>query len=378
MAYFEEENPFKAKAYEGPSDFCDRVDETKRIISALENNRNLVLLSPRRLGKTGLIHHVFNAFDRQNAAQTYYVDILQTNNLHGFVNILSKTIINKYSSKTAKGFKYIFDFFSKLRPKICYDNLTNQPYLEFSAGTEIEGQATLEQIFFYLHKQNKKVILAIDEFQQVNEYPEKNTEACLRSLMQQYPQIGFIFSGSHKHIMLNMFTNQKRPFYQSSELMYLERIPTNAYLPFICQKFKEGKRTLPEELAMEILTWTRRHTFYVQYTCNRLYAANIKKIKHQHLIELYGNILKENEQAFINYRNLLTTNQFELLRAIAYNEGVEKPNSHEFISKYNIGAASTVSRALDALIAKEMAFIDEGKYQVYEVFFSRWLQYMIR
>ena len=257
---------------------------------------------------------------------------------------------------------------------ITYNSISGQPSLEFDIKTEKEADKTIEEIFNYIKKQDRRIVIAIDEFQQILNFPEKNTEAILRSNIQKINNASFIFSGSQKHLLISIFGNYSRPFYQSTETMYLKEINRNEYVKFIRNRFKEGGKKIEEEEVNMVLEWTRNHTFYVQYVCNKLYGTNNKIISKTIIQQIFSEILKENEPVYYNFRNLLTDYQFKLLKAIAKENGVAMPNSKDFIYKYKLNSPSSVDSGLKPLSDKEMIYYEEGKYLVYDVFLSRWLE----
>ena len=239
-------NPFVLKDYAGPEYFCNRTEETARIINAVENQRNLTISSVRKMGKTGLIHHVFNQLQSSGNIDTIYLDIYYTDSLAGFINKLGSAILAERESLTEKIKRIINGFIRNIRPTISFDSLSGAPVFSFNVENEARGIKTLEELFGFLHERSaeKPVVIAIDEFQQIAEYPEKNIEALLRSNIQQLQNVNFIFSGSDKQLLTNMFTEVKRPFYQSTEFMHLSEIPVNEYTEFIKSKFNSGAKQI--------------------------------------------------------------------------------------------------------------------------------------
>ena len=216
------DNPFVYQGYEGPEYFCDRAEETKNMISALNNGRNLTLISPRKIGKTGLINHAFYQIKKENKeAICIYVDIFSTKNLQEFVETLCRAVIEDALEREKSFANKVLDFFKGLRPTITPDMMTGLPTVSVSV-VPVQAEYTLKSIFTHLNELGKPVYLAIDEFQQITEYPEKGTEAMLRSYIQFIHHVNFIFSGSKKHLMEEMFCAPNRPFYQSTQLMNLE------------------------------------------------------------------------------------------------------------------------------------------------------------
>jgi hypothetical protein len=265
---------------------------------------------------------------------------------------------------------------SALRPKITYDALTGEPSISIDVKNEKEALHTLDEIFGYLkeHTKHHKIIIAIDEFQQVLEYPGKNTEALLRSKIQLLPNVAFIFSGSRKHLLIDMFTSARRPFYQSTDLLELNVINPEVYAAFIQKQFKKGKKNIATRDILYILEWTRDVTFYVQSVCNRLFYQPTREITRELINQTLYDLMKERETGFFNYRQLVAAQQWNLLMAIAKEGKVKEPTAADFMQRYKLGANSTVRTALKALLQKELIVQDKGEYFVYDVYFSRWLE----
>lgn len=369
-------NPFIIKNYISPVFFCDREKETKRIISAINNQRNLTLSSIRKMGKTGLIHHVLYQLNKTNKIDTIYLDIYDTTSLSDFINKFGTALLQIKETFSEKLKRKTNEFIQRIRPTITYDNLTGIPSLSFYVDNEQMGKNTLEDLFHFLQNRSseKKIVIAIDEFQQITNYAGLNVEALMRNNIQSLQNVNFIFSGSDKHLLANIFTNAKRPFYQSTELMHLEEIPSESYQNFISLKFKDQKIICKNDVIPLILEWSKRHTFYVQYLCNKIVSSERKQIDKEVLKQIFHEILQENEAYYYEYKNLLTSQQWKLITAIAKESGISKISSSSFIRNYNLSNPSTVRRGIKALLEKELIYKKGEAFFVYDVFFSRWLE----
>ena len=372
------ENPFLVSGYRTPHYFCDRINETKLLCDHFKNGKNTTLFSIRRLGKTGLINHVFSALSKSKKIVCIYVDIYTTTNLKEFTNTLATAIYNVFPEK--KGFgKKIVDAILGLRPVISYDGLTGMPEISLNFTQTRQYEKTIQQIFTFLDNQNIQTVLAIDEFQQILEYPEKNVESILRTYIQPLKNINFIFCGSNQKMMHEIFGNAKRPFFASCTNMHLGNISNENYTAFIKMHFSENKKNIESEAIEYILEFTHSHTYYTQYVCNRIYAEGLKKIMADDVKAICKNILLENENTYLQYRNLLTVQQWKLLTAIAKAEKTGKLHSKDFLKKYDLGTTSTVSRSIISLLEKEMVYLSndstQNYYSVYDKFLMRWLQY---
>ena len=370
-------NPFLLKDYVSPVYFCNRTNETESLIKNAQNGLNTTLISIRRMGKTGLLHHVLHQIKRDQSAIGIYADMYDTENLKDFTNRIANGILRAFPEKDPL-WKKVFGFLKKLRPIITIDELTGLPELSLDYSKDKQFENTLLELFNFLEKQHQPVLLIIDEFQQINAYPEKNMEAILRTKIQTLKNVHFIFSGSSPHILTEMFYSYKRPFYQSTQALFLTKIAAQDYQAFIKYHFETNKKQIADAAIEFILEFTKIHTFYTQLLCHRLFLYGGKKITeaiaHQQAME----ILKLNEVLYFQYRNMLTSNQWKLLKAIAKEERVEQITASGFIKKHDLGAASTVKRSLESLLKTEMIFIEQEEdtkyYCVYDCFFSRWLE----
>jgi hypothetical protein len=369
-------NPFHLKGYHGPALFCDRVEETNLLIENANNGVNTTLLSLRRMGKTGLIHHAFNKMDKEKEWTCIYVDIYATQSLAEFTNQLASAILTAFPQNNSMGKNFI-DMIKGFSPTISYDPLTGIPEISFSYSQPRQYEHSLKGLFEFLEKQNKHVVIALDEFQQIANYPEKNTEALLRTIIQSLKKVVFIFCGSHKHLLMEMFNSAKRPFFSSTQPLYLDVIASGEYRKFIKKLFTKATRSIDAESLEFILTWTRGHTYYTHALCNKIYAQNITDNNIEDVYYACDSILKEQENIFYQYRNLLTAAQWHLLKAIGKESKVYQPTGSAFIAKYQLGNPSSVKRSLEALLGKEMVSRTSAQendyYQVQDCFLSRWL-----
>ncbi|MDF1576729.1 MAG: ATP-binding protein [Bacteroidales bacterium] len=365
-------NPFLLSGYISHEYFCDRELETNRLINAIENQRNITLISSRRMGKTGLIMHVFDYISKNSSYVPIYFDIMGTTGFGEFAEVFSNALLQTIS-KTESAWKGFLRKLSALRPSLGFDSLTGEPRISLDIRNEQELDLTLDLVFSLIAQKKKFFVFAIDEFQQIASYPEKNVEARLRAYVQKANNISFIFSGSRKHMLADMFSQPSRPFFNSTEMMFLEVIDRSAYFAFIRAHFSERGKTIDEEALNRIAQYTGLHTFYVQFLANRLFSS-FKKTGVREVDQSIQTILHENEPIYANYINLLTITQYKTLRAIALEGVVENPTSGNFLARYRLGAASTVSQAVSSLTGKEFIHNDAGRLSVQDKFFAQWIR----
>lgn len=370
-------NPFPVVGYHGPELFCDREKEAERLSKNLMGGLNITLISLRRMGKTALIHHVFKEILREKQSFCLYVDLYPTRSIKDLTRQLATASMNVLPRKKRIGNRFL-SFLKGLRPVITYDPLTGAPGVRFEYSDVSEYEVTLAALLKFLDEIGTDIYLAFDEFQVVASYEEGNAEAILRTMIQPLKNVHFIFSGSNRHMMNEIFHSSKRPFFASTRIISLPVISTESYSRFIAEKFAENKRKISPEAIAFVLDWTRRHTYYTQSVCNTLFSTGSREIDIQSVKAICSDILEEQEKTFLQYRHLLTSNQWQLLMAVAKEGRVYKPHSGEFISMHSLGTPATIVRALDALLAKEMIYEESDSngryYSVYDLFLSRWLE----
>jgi len=367
--------PFPTTGYFGPEYFCDRLQEVAALTDHLRGGSSTSLVALRRMGKTALIRHL----QEQLKSDFFgvYVDILPTESMQDLLDNLATGIAAMETDKTGFG-KNLWKFLKSLRPVISYDSLSGSPSLSFNQSPE-QSRQTVQDIFGFLERQPKPVILAIDEFQQILNYQEQNVDAWLRTRVQELQNVQFVFSGSLQHLMNELFSDPSRPFYRSTQFLKIGKIPRESYHAFIAEKFRERSRTIDDAIIASVLEWTEGYTYYVQLLCNRIYLSSGKKVAPELWKDEAIRLMKEQEFVFYSYREGLTRPQWNLLKAIAREGIVKSPTSHAFISMHQLGNPATVLRSLKTLQKKELIFRDldpEGTtcYGVYDILFKRWIQ----
>lgn len=373
------ENPFYITGIIPEPYFCDREKETTWFIRTLENKAHILLTSPRRMGKTQLIRHVFEQPSIKDNCYTFYTDIYPTTSLHELVLFLSKEI---YSVLVPKGKAVIDKFLAGLHSlagSIGYDPISGLPTFDIKLGDIHAPELTLEEIFRYLEQADKPCVFAIDEFQQIALYPEKNVEALLRAHIQKMNNCLFIYAGSNRHILENMFNSAAKPFYNSAEQIYLDCIPKDVYTAFANEQFsKAGRKILPEAVSLAYDLF-EGHTYYVHNVLHNAFAylnAN-KVIDESDIHETLSNILEEKGRTFASVMNQLNFQQKETLIAIAKEGKASGVTSVAFVKKHALKSPSSVQYAISALLDKQLlTYQNEERTKTYSVsdrFLEMWI-----
>ena len=366
-------NPFLIAGYHSPEFFCDRKAESSTILEALYNGRNITLIAPRRMGKTGLIHHVFYQLKEQKSdVVTLYMDIYSTQSLGDFVRLFANTVLGQLDSVPQKALNRIGQFIRSCRPVFTFDEITGTPKVTVDVSPT-EEESTLKEIFDYLGSSEKRCYIAIDEFQQIAEYPEKGVEALLRSYIQFLPNVNFIFAGSKQHVMQEMFTSSKRPFYQSTQLLTIGTVNRDEYADFAMAHFAKNNLQLPREVFDAIYDKFDGHTWYIQNLLNRLYGYN-RDVEMASITYAMEELVAEQSYSYADLLKAYPAGHVRLLKAIAQEGCVKEVLAGNFISKHKLRAASSVSSALKKLVANELVYQTTDGYIIYDRFMGEWLR----
>ena len=367
-------NPFVYQGYVSPAYFCDRSEETEELIANLQNGRNTVLISPRRIGKTGLIKNTFyHILEQEKDAKCLYLDIFATKNQHDFVQLLGTAIAQEVLSKERRAMKRLLEFFGSWRPVFSTDPMTGQPTVSVSIQPT-QTEVTLKTVFEYLKQSKREVYIAIDEFQQITHYPEPGIEALLRSYVQFAPNVHFVFSGSKRHLMSQIFYSPERPFYQSTVSMGLDPLHEEIYYDFACRFFENKKGSLSQDVFHYVYQRFEGVTRNIQLMLNRLYETERHVTKTEQVDEAIRHIVNRNSMQYEELIGFLTDNQLAVVKAIAKEGLVESPQGADFIKQYDLPGSSSVKTALDVLTDKDIVYRTSAGYIVYDHFFAIWLK----
>lgn len=341
------QNPFVVGKYLSDRYFCDRLEETEFLRKQIRNGRNVALISPRRIGKSGLIQHFFHQSDIQENYYLFFVDIYATTSLGEFVYTLGKEIYEQLKPKSTQWKEKFFQVISSFRIGFKLDAMSGAPTFDLGLGDIQTPTITLDEIFAYIEEADKPCIIAIDEFQQIGEYAEKNVEALLRTKIQRCTKAQFIFSGSKRHVMSNMFNSPAKPFYQSAICMGLEPIPIGVYTDFAIMLFNGHGRQVERDVVESIWQQFDGYTWFVQMVMNELFALTPQggTCQIRMIPEAHRNVIMSQEGAYKDLLSNLPPKQKMVLQAIAKEGIAQNITSSKFIKKYNLGSASTVQSA---------------------------------
>jgi len=367
-------NPFILYGYESEKYFCDRKTETAELKRLIANGNNVALIAPRRIGKTGLIENLFHQKDIERQYYTFLIDIFATKNLEEMVLTMSTSMLSALRPKGTKVMMAFVSFLTSLRTGITLDAMGN-PSWNLEVGSIKQPHATLEEIFRYVNQAARPCIIAIDEFQTVSTYGDDKVEALLRTYIQHCRNAQFIFSGSQRTMMGEMFSSPSRPFYQSTSMMSLNTIASDKYANFAQDHFADAGKYISKDVVTMVYQQFGGVTWYVQRVMNELFSMTPQgcDCTAEMVNDAISNILRANEFNFQSILFQLPSKQKELLIAICKEGKAKALTSSAFIRRYHLPGSSSVQSAIKGLLEKNFVTATLGEYEVYDKFFALWI-----
>lgn len=346
------------------NNFTDRVKESRRLKMDFENGLNVVLISPRRMGKTSLVKHVCEMVDK-SMIQTVYVDIYDCRSEYDFYNKFAEALLKQTAGKLELALENVKRFLVRLAPKVAFSPDVATEY-SFSLGLtpkEYSPEEILALPEMLAKHIGKHIVVCIDEFQQIGEWPDSvYVQKRMRGVWQHQQHVSYCLFGSRQHMMTNIFQNKRMPFYQFGEPNYLQPIPTTDWIPFIQGKFAEKDLSISEEYVTKICDIVRNQSSYVQQLAWNVMLNTDAEVTEDTIKQGVRDLLDQCTPLFMEQLNSLTTYQMNFLRAI--NNGQhDQWTSQEVMNKYNLGTKSNISKMHKLLLEKD--FIERRKDGLY-------------
>lgn len=368
-------NPFVIGKYVSKEYFCDRETEINTLSHHVNNGRNVVIMSERRLGKTALIEHFF-CNDYLQDYHTFMIDIYTCKNLREMVHLLANDVFRKLSRKRTL-LERLTNIVKSVHTTVTYNVVTGEPEVTLKLGEIETPETTLDELLAYMEEAEMPCVVAIDEFQKIITFEEDNMEALLRTKIQRLKNTQFIFAGSERHLLEGIFNDPKRPFYNSVVFMQLLPIELGAYDKFSKRQFVNYGKDIQEELVAALYDYFKGVTWYLQLSMNEAFAMTERgsKASLDDFEQILTNMVDAKRFTFEDRYAALTEKQKSVLLAIA----AEYPHiptltSKEFIVNHNLKTASSVQTAAKGLTDKGILSNSNGKKQVSDILFLLWLK----
>lgn len=353
--------------------FTDRIRETKRLKLDFENGLNTVLISPRRMGKTSLVRKV-QASITDPKIKVIYMDVYDCRSEYDFYNKFAALVLRETAGKVEQALEYAKDFLVRVSPKISF---SPEPNSDFSLSLGITPKShTAEEVLELPERIARKrgihIVICIDEFQQIGEFPDSLVvQKRLRSVWQHQRNTSYCLFGSKKHLMANLFQNKRMPFYQFGEMIFLDKISTEDWVRYICSQFENAGKFISPDLASKICEVVGNYSSYVQQLAWNVFAATEKVVTEEILSVAIEELIAQTSALFMNQIEGLTTYQMNFIRAVC--SGIHEGfGVKDLTLEYDFGAKSNISRIKKALQEKEIIEIEKGKVYMADPVFVSW------
>lgn len=369
------DNPFVfGKAAEGTY-FTDRAEDARRLNANLTHGINTILISPRRWGKTSLVKKVLSEIDRSDI-KPVFIDIFQCKSEYEFYHVFVTAIIKQTSSKLEEWIEMAKTFLSNISPKFSFGT---DPINDFSLSFEWNPKDDSETDILQLpekiaQKKGIRLIICLDEFQQIADFTDSvKFQKKLRSIWQHQQNVTYCMFGSKKHLMENIFNDKSMPFYKFGDMIFLKKIPTEEWVPFICGKFQETGKHISEEKATKICEITENLSSYVQHLAWIVWYKADKTVSDKDIVSATNDLLEQNKVFFQREVEQLSEMQLNFLRALA--SGITSGFSRkDIIKKYRLESSANVQAVKKALQKRDLINIDGQEITFNDSLFKLWLK----
>lgn len=369
-----EENPFVfGKAVEG-SYFTNRTKDAEHLEANLTHGINTILISPRRWGKTSLVKKVMAHVIRPDI-KIIYIDVFSCKSEYDFYKVFASTIIQQTSSKIEEWMATAKEFLSRVITKVAFSPDSIQEYsLSFEFPAKDDAEDILQLPERIAQKKGIHIVLCLDEFQQVAEFQDSMTfQKKLRSVWQHQQNVSYCLFGSKRHLMTELFSDSSNPFYKFGDMMFLKKIPTEEWIPFICHKFQETGKVITEKQAERICKVTENLSSYVQHLSWIVWYKAKPVVTNEMVDESIEELLEQNKVFFQREVEGLTELQLNLLKAIA--NGVDTGfTKKEVIKKYRLESSANVQGIKKSLLKKDLIDIDGSIITYNDPLFKLWIK----
>lgn len=370
-------NPFQYGGVVSGESFCNRTKEAADLKRSVENAEKLFIYSERRLGKTSLIRKVLAELPEREYL-TVYIDLWPTDGETTFVLACAKAYSEAMATSTDKLLNIAKTFFSRLIPSVSAND-DGKPVVSFGFDQKRPDNPLLEDVLNMparaAEKDGRRVVVVFDEFQQILEYESDAVERLLRSSIQNQSEVAYIFCGSRKHLIRQMFMDAQRPMYRSGAHYPLGLIGEEHWQAFIAEKFAETGKGISSDIISKLYALTEGHPFYTQHLCHPLWelCERGQEVTEEMIGQATALLLDRESYAFENLWDSLTRNARRLLKGVAAEGAGTQVFSAEFIRKYQLGSSSNAQRAVDLLMKKDIIDKEEGDIVIPDRFFRLWI-----
>lgn len=370
-----ENKPFIFGVATSGDNFTDREKETARLLSNFTHGVNTVLISPRRWGKTSLVKKVCN-LAQSDKLKIVYLDIFSYRTDREFYDAFASAVLKQTSSKFDEIIENAKIFLSRISPKF---TMGADPMSDFSVSLELNPKSDdIDEILQLpekiAQKKGVRIVICIDEFQQIAEFKDSTTfQKHLRTVWQLQQSVSYCLFGSKKHLMNELFEKKSLPFYKFGDSIYLSKISTPDWISYICERFESTGKHISKELAEKVCLTVDNHSSYVQQLAWLLWIQTKNETTEQDFANAYQDLIDQNSPLFEKQTESLSAYQMNFLRALV--DGINSEfTSAEILQKYQFGSSANVSIIKRALIKKELIETENKQVQLADQVMKLWLK----
>lgn len=371
-------NPFVFGSATSGEQFTDRVKDAERLLANFTHDISSILISPRRWGKTSLVQKV-SKLARDKNIKVVNLDIFSCRNADDFYLLFATEVIKQTANKWEEWAENAKQFLSALIPKISFGV---DPQTDFSVSMDFSNTKFNDDVLDLPQKIAKekgfKVVVCIDEFQQISEFSDHvHFQKKLRSVWQLQTDVSYCLYGSKKHLMSELFSKQSMPFYKFGDVFFLQKISTEDWIPFICERFESTGKSISPELAKKICDTVENHSSYVQQLAWNVWVKTDNVALNEDVELAVADLFNQNSMLYYQYIEGLSGFQMNFLRAVADGKNSEFTKT-EILQNYHLGTSANVKRLKNALEKKELIDITGKTVTFNDPVFKRWFQKNIR
>lgn len=367
--------PFTYGKIVAENDFTDRIEETRKLVGNILSQTNTAIISPRRWGKSSLVNRAIETVSRtEKGIQFVRMNAFKCESMQDFYELFAKRVIEDVSTSTDTLLSNAKDFISHLIPKLSI--MDPAGHYELSFGIDLQktpiGEEILDLPQQIAARRKKKIVVCIDEFQQIGEF--RDTSKCqkiLRNHWQEQKDVAYILYGSKKHMMLNIFGEYNSPFYKFGDLMFLPKISNADWTEYIVSRFNATGKHIQAEVASHLAELVENHSYYVQQLAQYAWLRTESICTGQTVNESFQALLDSVNLQFVNLMDSLTEKQRSFLYAIS--QGTTNLSSVQTLSLYRLGTSANIKILKDALKKRDMIDITGKKVEIQDPLLKQWL-----
>ena len=370
------EIPFVYGKIVADNDFTDREEETRKLVANFLSQTNTAIISPRRWGKSSLVNKAIESVSKSDRSILFVkINAFKCETPQDFYELFAKRTVEGISSSAEALLSNAKEFISRLLPKLSVSGPAGQ--YEMSFGVDLKNNPIEEDILDLpqqiASKKKKKVVVCIDEFQQIGEFPGTDRfQKILRSHWQEQPDVAYILYGSKKHMMLNIFGEYGSPFYKFGDLMFLPKISGENWIAYIRDRFTQTGKSIPDAVAGHLAALVENHPYYVQQLAQYSWLRTDKVCSEEIVDASFQGMLDSLNLQFVNLMDSLTEKQRSFLCAVS--DGVGNLSAVETLSRYRLGTSGNIRILKSALKKRDLIEETGRRVEIQDPVFNRWIQ----